>query len=240
MSLFLSKKKRASAASKVNAYVGQRVSDPNAPYAWEFLDSAGSKLGIAVATDDADTVASLQATVRMTGLYRAAMIADPKQDGAAPWEAVLAAAESRNGGVSGSAGGSGTPIVTDSRSQFYVHAASSAIAALQPREGLDLQHVIHTASQAGDLTPIDIKACIAALRTKRGAAALELASSADPPTACQMFGEAAAWDSSLAENNFNGNPLYASLCHTHSAEIQSHRESAEKTVANELETLVSK
>lgn len=241
MALFLSKSKRGRAAETVRAYVGQRVADKSVPYSWEFLDGPGAKTGISVATEDNLTVAALQATVRMTGLYRAAMNTDPMQDGAEPWEAVLSAAEARNGGVDGSAGGSGTPIVTDSRSPRYCYAASAAIAALRPRDEVDLPHVIKLASQARGLSPVDVTACMSALRSTRGTAALEKATAdvgGDPAVACQMFGEAAAWDPSLAENQFNGDPMYASLCLTHSAELQTHRSAAEKTVAHEMEQLV--
>lgn len=238
--LFYSLSKRKGIARNVNNYVMETHEDLKVPYRYTFRDSPGSKSGVCVATGDDLTVAALQTTIRMTELFRQAMATDPLQDGVQPWEAVIAAAEARNGGVKGDVGGSGFAIVTDSRTNYYTFAASAAIAALTTD---DLPTIISYASNASGISPIDVNSAVQQLRMKRGKAALELANgpdvkAEDAELLCQLYGEAQAWDTTLAEK-IEMSPRYVSLTLTHSAEMAAAKTKATKAVLDEIELLKS-
>lgn len=238
MALFLSPKKREGMAKAfrgtLHAY--RRVVGDGLPFPHEFVAPDGS--GVSVAADDRETASILEATARMSRLYHDALRSDPLQDKVKPWEAVLTAAEKRNGGVCGSVGGSGMQIVTDSRTDYHVAAASAAIAALQPRETWDLVSIIRSAVSASDLCPLDIDACVKVLMAQRAERELETACSTalseNSLEQCKHFGAAAAWGSTEVESN----ALYASLCMTHQTDIAAQLKKQAKAKEKELAELL--
>jgi hypothetical protein len=249
--LFKSERDRMAIKESVAVYTEVRHPAGDAvPYPYAFVEVGRDDEGVGVAGSDHASIESLRATVAMLRLFAGAMVSDPSQDGAEPWQAVLDAASKRNTtpgckGVAGKAGGTGAQIVRDSRTQFYVSAANAAISALEHPKDRCLETIISFAAEARGMSPLDLDSCVSKLREERGNAALARALSiggTDSPTrtadVCANFAQAEAWCPAL-KPEISGNPLFESICLTSSSLLNQQRIVALKHVKECIENLMS-